>query len=102
MWDKFRNVNRNYKLRTIPPLEREGNIITSPDKITDHYANISKDPHKKSKPRKNGRGRKKRSYHIITIHRQGTESSHKTTNEYSTWKGYYSSPDDKKNYHQRH
>ena len=51
VWDKFRKVNGNYKPRTIPPLEREGNIITSPeeiaDTIADHNANISRDPIRK-------------------------------------------------------
>ena len=57
VWDKFRKVNRNYKLRTIPPLKRGGNIITTLEEISytfaDHYANISRDPHKKGKPGKN-------------------------------------------------
>ena len=48
-------------------LERGVNIITSPDKIAatfaDHYANISRNLHKKSKSGKT----KKRSYHIITF-----------------------------------
>ena len=48
VWNKFGKVNGNYKSRTIPPLEKRGNI-TSPDEIADRYANISKDPHKKSK-----------------------------------------------------
>ena len=43
-WEKFRKVNGKYKPRIVPLLNREGNIITSPDKITDtfadHYANI--------------------------------------------------------------
>ena len=47
VWNKFRKVNGNYKLRIIPPLERRENIITSPDEITDifanHYVNISRD-----------------------------------------------------------
>ena len=38
VWDKFRRVNGNYKLRTIPPLKRGGNIITSPDEIADTFA----------------------------------------------------------------
>ena len=38
VWDKFRNVNGNYKPRTIPILERGGNIITSPDEIADTFA----------------------------------------------------------------
>ena len=46
-------MNGNYKPRTVPPLDRRGNIITSPDEIADifadHYANISKDLHKKRK-----------------------------------------------------
>ena len=44
VWDKFRKVNGNYKSRTIPPMERRGNIISSPDENADnfagHYANI--------------------------------------------------------------
>ena len=46
VWDKLRKVNRNYKPRKIPLLERGGNIITSPDEIADtfvdYYANISR------------------------------------------------------------
>ena len=61
-WDKFKKVNRNYKPRKIPPLERGGNTNNSPDEIVDtfadHYANISKNHHKKSKPREH-RKRKK-------------------------------------------
>ena len=68
MWDKFRKVNRNYIPKIIPPLERRGNIITSPDKIADNftgkYANILRDPHQKIKiKKKTKRGRKKKSYH---------------------------------------
>ena len=67
VWDKFRKVNGNYKPRIIQTLESGGNIIISPKKISDtfvadHYANISRDPHKKSKQ---GKNRKKNSYHII-------------------------------------
>ena len=55
--DKFRKVNRNYKPRTIPPLERGETIITSPaevaDTFADHYANILRDSYKKRKPVKN-------------------------------------------------
>ena len=55
-------VNRNYKPRTKPPLERGGNIITSPDEnadtFADHFANIWKGPHKKSKPVKNKKMKK--------------------------------------------
>ena len=62
MLDKFRKVNGNYTPRTILPLERGGSIIDLPDVIVDtfadHYANILRDPHKKSKPMKN-RKRKK-------------------------------------------
>ena len=67
MRDKFRNVNRNYKTRIIPPLkkERNRNIITSPDEVADYYANTLRDPHKKSKPGKN-RKRKKKSYYSQT------------------------------------
>ena len=65
--DKIRKVNRNYKPRTKPALERGGNIIISLDEIADtfadHYANISRDQHKKSKPEINRN--RKRSYHII-------------------------------------
>ena len=50
------------KKRTMSPLERGGNIITSPDEIADHYTNISRDPHKKSKT---GKNRKKKSYNTI-------------------------------------
>ena len=53
MWDKFRKVNRNYKPRIVPSLDRGGNIITVLDEIAytfaDHYANISKDLQKKNK-----------------------------------------------------
>ena len=63
-WNKFVNSlnsrtpginsgNGNNKPRTIPPLERGGNLITSPEEIADHYANISRGPHKKSKQEKN-------------------------------------------------
>ena len=52
VWDKFRKVNGNYKPRTKPPLERGGNIITSPDEIVnifaDHYSNISRDSIRKA------------------------------------------------------
>ena len=54
-------VNGNYKPRTIPSW-KGGYIIISPNEIAksfvDHYANISRDLHKKSKTRKN-RKRKK-------------------------------------------
>ena len=63
MWDKFRKVIRNYKSRAKPQLER-GEIITSPeeiaDNLADHYSNISKYPHKKSKPGKNRKEERKR------------------------------------------
>ena len=66
VWDKFRKVKGNLKLRTISLLERRGNRIPSSEEIevtfADHYANISKDPHKKIKQ---GKNRKKQSYHII-------------------------------------
>ena len=55
---QFKKVKGNYKPRTILPLERGGNIITPPEIIADHYANISRDPHKKIKPGKTERGRK--------------------------------------------
>ena len=48
VWEQFRKVNRNYNPRIFPPLDRGGNIIISPDKIADtfadHYANIAKKP----------------------------------------------------------
>ena len=47
---------------TLPPLEREGNTIITPDEIADNYANISRGPFKKSKWGKTKRGRKKKSY----------------------------------------
>ena len=51
MWDKFKKVNGNYKPRTISPLERGENKITSPDEIadnfTDYYTNKSRDHHNK-------------------------------------------------------
>ena len=60
--DKLRKVNGNYKPTIIPPLERWGNIISSPKEIAnifaDQYVNISRDSNKKSKPDKN-RKRKK-------------------------------------------
>ena len=63
VWNKFRKVNGNYKPIIIPPLERGRNTLASPDEITDAladcYANISRDPHKKSK------SEKKKSSHII-------------------------------------
>ena len=96
VWDKFRNITGNYKSRTIPQLETRKNIITSPDEITDtfadHYVNILRNPGKKSKSRKT---RKEKSYHIINYSQTRTEKSH-TKKEYSTWRGYNSSPDDKK------
>ena len=59
-------MNENYKPKTIPPLEKGGIIITSSDEIADtfadHYENILRDSHKKSKPVKK---RKKNSKHII-------------------------------------
>ena len=66
MLEKFREVNGNYKPRIVPSLDRGGNIITSPEEIADtfadHFANILKDLHKKSKPGKN--------YHQTTNHLQ--------------------------------
>ena len=63
VWDKFRKVNGNYKPRTITPLKRGGNIITSPDEITDtfadHNANILRNSHKKSKSGNNRKRKKK-------------------------------------------
>ena len=57
VWEKFRKLNRNYKPRIVPPLDRGINIITLPDEITDtfadHYAKILIDLHKKGKPGKN-------------------------------------------------
>ena len=59
-------VNKNNNPRTITPLDKGGNIITSPDDIAetfaDYYANILREPHKKSKP---GENRKKKNYYII-------------------------------------
>ena len=53
VWDKFRKVNGNYKPRTVLSLKRGGNKMTSHEKIAntfaDHYENILRDPHKKSK-----------------------------------------------------
>ena len=53
MWEKFRKVYGNYKPRIVSPLDRGGNIITSPDEnadtFIDHYANISKYFHEKTK-----------------------------------------------------
>ena len=37
VWDKFRKVNGIYKPIIILLLERGRNIITSPNKIADHY-----------------------------------------------------------------
>ena len=58
--------NGNYKPRTIPPLKKGRNIITSPDKIAntfaDHYINILRDSHKKSKLVKNRK--KKNTYKL--------------------------------------
>ena len=55
--EKSRKVNGNYKPRIVLPLDSGENAITSPDEIADtfadHYANISKNLHKKSKPWKN-------------------------------------------------
>ena len=61
VWDKFRKINKNYKSRIIPPLERGRNIVTLPNEIADicadHYANTSKKPYKKNKPQKTERRR---------------------------------------------
>ena len=93
MWEKFRKVNGNYKLRIVPPLDRGGNTITSPDEIADifadHYANILKDLHKKSKP---GKTERRRTTIQQTNHRRRTESSHEPTKEHNIRRGYYSSP----------
>ena len=69
IWNKFiysinsrtptKKVNGNYKPRIVPPLDTRRNIITTHDEIADHYANISIDLHKKSKPGKN----RKKNYH---------------------------------------
>ena len=48
VWDKFRKVNGNYKPRTVPPLERGGNIITSPDEISDNFVDQSKQGKRKA------------------------------------------------------
>ena len=65
MRNKFMKVIGNYKRRTIPPLERGGNIITSPDKIADtfadHFANVLRDPNKEKQTSEN----RKKNYHII-------------------------------------
>ena len=70
---EFKKVNGNYKPRIIPPLERGRNTITLSGEIADifadYYANISKDPHKKSKPEKCRKRRRKKTYHI-TNHSQ--------------------------------
>ena len=51
VWEKFKEVDGNCKPRMIPPMERGGRIITTPDEIADtfavHCANISRDPQKK-------------------------------------------------------
>ena len=98
VWEKFRKVNRNYKPRTVPPLNRWGKIITLPDEIeytfADHYANILKDLHKKSKPGKN-RNKKREEKLPYKPFTDRTESSHipsKRTQHQVI----------KKNYRQRH
>ena len=63
------------------------------DTFADHYANIQKDFHKKKKP---GKTEIRRTTIQQTIYRQKTKSSHKPTKEYSTRRGYCSSPYDKK------
>ena len=79
VWDKFRKVNGNYKPRTIP-LERAGNIITLLQEIAetfyDHYANISRDPHKKSKP---GKNRKRKKEEELPFNKLFTDRELKTT-----------------------
>ena len=62
-WEKFRKVNGNYKPRRIPPIEKGGSIISTPNEIADHYANISRN---QNKDRKTGKHRKrKKSYHTM-------------------------------------
>ena len=79
VWDKFRKINENYKSRTIPPLERGGNIITSPEEIADHYANISRAFHKKIKPLKKQK-EEEMPYNKPFTDRGRTENSKKTKN----------------------
>ena len=83
MWEIQEN---SQKLQTKNRFTTGEKIITSPDEIADtcaeHYENISKEPHKKSKPGK----REIRTAIEQSIHRQRTESSHKPTKEYSTKK----------------
>ena len=62
---KIQESKRKLQTNTIPQLKRGGNIITSPEDIADHNANISRDAHKKVNQGKTERARKKRSYHII-------------------------------------
>ena len=94
-WEKFKKVIENYKPRIIPPLERGGNTITSPNDIADifadYYANIFEDPYKKRKYRK---GKKKKTYHIINHSQTENENSHKTKNTASGKEN--TSPDDNK------
>ena len=77
--EKFQKVNRNYK-PIVLPLNRGGNIITSPDKFADIFAdqcaNILKDLHKKSKPVKN-RNKKKEELPYNKPFTDRTENSHK-------------------------
>ena len=47
------------------------------------------------RPGKNRKKKKKRSYHIIN-HSQTEKTGNEITKEYSIWREYYSSPDDKK------
>ena len=56
----------------MPPLNRGGNIIPSPDEITDPFAshneNTSKDSHKKSEQGKTEIRGKKKNYHKNNLH----------------------------------
>ena len=107
MLDKFSKVDGNYIPRIILPLEGGGNILTLPDEtadiFADYYEKILRDLHKKSKPRKNRKRKKEKElpYSNPFTDRE-LKTAIKTTKEYSTWRRYYTSPDDKKNYHQKH
>ena len=85
VWNKLEKVNGNYKSKIISPLERGKNTHASTDKIADifgdHYANISRDPHKKSKPCKQ---RKRKKEEDIAYNKPFTNREQKITKEYST------------------
>ena len=40
VWEKFRKVNRNYKPKIVPLLDRGGKIIISPDEIAANFADL--------------------------------------------------------------